>query len=69
VIAVSNLVDTVGSGIYFTAGVLYFTQAAHLPAGEVGRGLGIAVGHLAGRHSARVVRRARSHADLVGGQA
>jgi MFS family permease len=65
VIAVSNLVNTVGSGIYLTAGVLYFTQAAHLPAGQVGLGLGIAgivslvagiaVGHLADRRSARGV--------------
>lgn len=65
VIAVSNLVNAIGSGIYLTAGVLYFTQAAHLPAGQVGLGLGlagvislaagIAVGHLADRRSARGV--------------
>lgn len=57
VVAVSNLVNTTGSGIYLTAGVLYFTQAAHLPASEVGLGLGaagiislaagITVGHIA----------------------
>lgn len=65
VIAASNLVNTIGSGIYLTAGVLYFTQSAHLPAGDVGWGLGlagivsltagIAVGHLADRRSARGV--------------
>lgn len=53
----------VGSGLYLTAGVLYFTEAVHLPAGQVGLGLGIAglvalalgvaVGHLADRHGAR----------------
>jgi hypothetical protein len=63
VIAASNLVNTVGSGVYLTAGVLYFTEAAHLPAGEVGRGLaiagiisltaGIVVGHVADRRGAR----------------
>jgi MFS family permease len=63
VIAASNFVYTVGSGLYLTAGVLYFTQAVHLPAGRVGLGLGIAglvslavgvaVGHLADRHGAR----------------
>ncbi|MCX5001301.1 MFS transporter [Streptomyces sp. NBC_00638] len=65
VLAASNFVYTVGSGLYLTAGVLYFTQAAHLPAGQVGIGLGIAglvalalgvaVGHLADRHGARGV--------------
>jgi sugar phosphate permease len=65
VIAASNFVYTVGSGLYLTAGVLYFTQAAHLPVGQVGLGLaiagfvslavGIAVGHLADRHGARGV--------------
>ncbi|WP_406369085.1 MFS transporter [Streptomyces sp. NBC_00647] len=65
VLAASNFVYTVGSGLYLTAGVLYFTQAAHLPAGQVGFGLGIAglvalalgvaVGHLADRHGARGV--------------
>ncbi|MYT26559.1 MFS transporter [Streptomyces sp. SID7760] len=64
-IAASNFVYTVGSGLYLTAGVLYFTQAAHLPAPEVGLGLGIAgvlslavgigVGHLADRRGARGV--------------
>ncbi|GAA3302615.1 hypothetical protein Dvina_51325 [Dactylosporangium vinaceum] len=51
----SNLVFTLGSGMYLTAGVLYFTEAARLPAGQVGFGLaglvplvlGIVVGHLA----------------------
>ncbi|MFF3336823.1 MFS transporter [Streptomyces sp. NPDC002888] len=65
VIAASNFVYTVGSGLYLTAGVLYFTQAVHLPAGQVGLGLGIAgvvslvmgitVGHLADRRGARGV--------------
>ncbi|GAA2792498.1 MFS transporter [Kitasatospora sp. CM 4170] len=55
VVAASNLVQTMGSGLYLTAGVLYFTEAAHLPAGQVGLGLGIAgllalaVGVAAGR--------------------
>ncbi|WP_189114169.1 MFS transporter [Pilimelia terevasa] len=65
VIAASNLVHALGSGLYLTAGVLYFTQAARLPAAEVGLGLGIAgafslaagiaVGHLADRIGARGV--------------
>lgn len=65
VIAASNFVYTVGSGLYLTAGVLYFTEAVHLPATQVGLGLGIAgvvslavgiaVGHLADRHGARGV--------------
>ncbi|WP_369264436.1 MFS transporter [Streptomyces sp. R35] len=65
VIAASNFVYTVGSGLYLTAGVLYFTQAVHLPAGQVGLGLGIAglvslavgiaVGHLADTRGARGV--------------
>ncbi|MFE9250061.1 MFS transporter [Streptomyces sp. NPDC007088] len=42
VLAASNFVYTVGSGLYLTAGVLYFTQAVHLPAGQVGAGLGVA---------------------------
>lgn len=64
-IAASNFVYTVGSGLYLTAGVLYFTQAVHLPVGQVGLGLaiagfvslavGIAVGHLADRRGARGV--------------
>lgn len=64
-IAASNFVYTVGSGLYLTAGVLYFTQAVHLPAAQVGLGLGIAgalalavgiaVGHLADRRGARGV--------------
>ncbi|MFK0219283.1 MFS transporter [Streptomyces vinaceus] len=61
--AASNFVYTVGSGLHLTAGVLYFTQAVHLPAPQVGLGLGvagllslavgIAVGHLADRRGAR----------------
>ncbi|HEV7712898.1 MAG TPA: MFS transporter [Asanoa sp.] len=65
VLAASNLVYTVGSGLYLTAGVLYFTQGVRLPATEVGSGLaiagavslavGIGAGHLADRHGARGV--------------
>ncbi|MGW0771112.1 MFS transporter [Streptomyces sp. NPDC002676] len=65
VLAASNFVYTVGSGLYLTAGVLYFTEGVHLPAGQVGLGLGIAgllaltlgvaVGHLADRHGARSI--------------
>ncbi|MDG4857568.1 MFS transporter [Streptomyces sp. T-3] len=65
VLAASNFVYTVGSGLYLTAGVLYFTQAVHLSASQVGLGLaiagflslavGIAVGHLADRYGARGV--------------
>ncbi|MEV4439218.1 MFS transporter [Streptomyces sp. NPDC049577] len=64
-IAASNFVYTLGSGLYLTAGVLYFTQAVHLPATQVGLGLGIAgfvslavgiaVGHLADTRGARGV--------------
>ncbi|GIF69376.1 MFS transporter [Asanoa ishikariensis] len=64
-LAASNFVYTVGSGLYLTAGVLYFTQALHLPATQVGAGLaiagslalavGIGAGHLADRHGARGV--------------
>ncbi|MFJ8164250.1 MFS transporter [Streptomyces sp. NPDC096136] len=64
-IAASNFVYTVGSGLYLTAGVLYFTEAVHLPATRVGLGLGIAgvlslavgiaVGHVADRRGARGV--------------
>ncbi|MEU8484738.1 MFS transporter [Streptomyces sp. NPDC048641] len=65
VIAASNFVNTVGSGLYLTAGVLYFTQDVRLPATQVGLGLGvagfaslamgIAAGHLADRCGARGV--------------
>ncbi|WP_406016108.1 MFS transporter [Streptomyces sp. NBC_00984] len=65
VITASNFVYTISSGLYLTAGVLYFTQAVHLPAAQVGIGLGIAgcvslvmgmaAGHLADRHGARGV--------------
>lgn len=54
-----------GSGLFLTAGVLYFTEAIHLPAGQVGLrlgiaglvalALGVAVGHLADRYGARGV--------------
>ncbi len=64
-LAASNFVNTVGSGLFLTAGVLYFTQAVRLPAATVGLGLGIAgllslavgigVGHLADRRGARGV--------------
>ncbi|MEV4258974.1 MFS transporter, partial [Spirillospora sp. NPDC049652] len=65
VIAASNFLYTLGSGLYLTAGVLYFTEAVRLPVGRVGLGLGIAglvslvvgigVGHLADRVGARGV--------------
>ncbi|MEV7596876.1 MFS transporter [Kitasatospora sp. NPDC089797] len=65
IIAASNFVYTVGSGLYLTVGVLYFTEAVHLPVAQVGLGLGIAgaaslaagiaVGHLADRLGARGV--------------
>ncbi|WP_406352070.1 MFS transporter [Streptomyces sp. NBC_00658] len=65
VLAASNFVYTIGSGLYLTAGVLYFTQSVQLPAAQVGLGLGIAgfvslalgigAGHLADRHGARGV--------------
>jgi hypothetical protein len=65
VLVASNFVYTVGSGLYLTAGVLFFTEAVHLPADQVGLGLGIAglvalvlgvaVGHLADRYGARGV--------------
>ncbi|MFD6530574.1 MFS transporter [Streptomyces sp. NPDC060184] len=65
VLAACNFVYTLGSGLYLTAGVLYFTQAVHLPAGRVGLGLGVAgivalavgvaAGHLADRRGARGV--------------
>ncbi|MFG2720085.1 MFS transporter [Streptomyces sp. NPDC048416] len=64
-LAVSNFVYTIGSGLYLTAGVLYFTEDRHLPAAQVGLGLGIAglfsllvgiaAGHLADRIGARGV--------------
>jgi MFS family permease len=64
-LAGSNFVYTVGSGVYLTAGVLFFTEAVGLPAAQVGLGLGIAgaaalavgiaVGHLADRAGARGV--------------
>ncbi|MEW2418309.1 MFS transporter [Streptomyces sp. NPDC046866] len=64
-IAASNFVYTLGSGLYLTAGVLYFTEAVRLPAAQVGLGLGIAgilalaagiaAGHLADRRGARGV--------------
>ncbi|WP_306213873.1 MFS transporter [Actinoplanes sp. RD1] len=41
-LAASNLVFTLGSGLYLTAGVLYFTEAMHLPVAQVGAGFAIA---------------------------
>ncbi|BCJ39656.1 MFS transporter [Actinoplanes ianthinogenes] len=64
-LAAANFAFTIGSGLYLTAGVLYFTEAVRLPAAQVGLGLGIAgvvslaagitVGHLADRLGARGV--------------
>ncbi|MEZ0068665.1 MFS family permease [Streptacidiphilus sp. MAP12-20] len=64
-LAASNFVYTIGSGLYLTAGVLYFTQAVRIPAALVGIGLGIAgavslgvgiaAGQLADRRGARGV--------------
>ncbi|GAA4608797.1 MFS family permease [Actinoplanes octamycinicus] len=64
-LAAANLAFTVGSGLYLTAGVLYFTEAVGLPAAQVGLGLGVAgvgslaagimIGHLADRVGARGV--------------
>ncbi|EST36677.1 hypothetical protein [Streptomyces roseochromogenus] len=42
VLAASSFIYTVGSGLHLTAGVLYFTGAVHLPANQVGLGIGIA---------------------------
>ncbi|MFB7255027.1 MFS transporter [Streptomyces nojiriensis] len=65
VLTVSTFANAIGSGIYLTAGVLYFTEAVRLPAQQVGLGLGIAglvalgvgigAGHLADRHGPRGV--------------
>ncbi|MGH3375746.1 MAG: MFS transporter [Actinoallomurus sp.] len=79
--AVSTFANAIGSGIFQTAGVLYFTEAVHLPAAQVGLGLsvagiialgaGIAVGHLAdlwgprGVYAATVVIRALATAGFV----
>ncbi|MFJ9864314.1 MFS transporter [Streptomyces sp. NPDC101165] len=59
------LVNTVGNGMYMTAGVLYFLRVTGLSAAQVGAGLSIAglvalsagvpVGHLADRRGARGV--------------
>jgi MFS family permease len=58
-------VNSVGRGAYLTGCVLYFTEAVHLSAGQVGLGLSIAglvalavgvpSGHFADRHDARTV--------------
>ncbi|HEV3361043.1 MAG TPA: MFS transporter [Pseudonocardiaceae bacterium] len=64
-LALATLASQTGYGVYLTAGVLYFTRAVHLPAGQVGVGLtvagavalavGIPFGHLADRRGARSV--------------
>jgi hypothetical protein len=64
-LAAATLLTMLGYGIYLTAGVLYFTQGLHLPAGEVGLGMsaagavalaaGIPLGHVADRLGAREV--------------
>jgi hypothetical protein len=73
VLAVANFVNTVGNGVYFTAGTLYFTRILHLSAGQVGAGLsvaglvalasGIPIGHIADRLGSRGVYAA----TLLGG--
>lgn len=81
VFAATTLINSVSSGIHLTAGVLYFTQAVHLPAAQVGLGLGIAgfislavgigAGHLAdvwgarGVYAATLVLRALATAAFV----
>jgi len=64
-LAVSTFANSIGSGIYLTAAVLYFTQAVHLRAPQVGLGLsvaglaslavGVSAGHLADRWGPRGV--------------
>jgi MFS family permease len=64
-LALITFVHAIGRGAYVTAGVLYFTQAVHLPVSQVGIGLSIAgllaltagppAGHLADRYGARGV--------------
>lgn len=41
--AVANLVNTVGSGLFVTAGALYFTQVIGLSLGQVGVGLSVTI--------------------------
>lgn len=62
-LTVATLVNTIGNGVYMTAGVLYFTRVVGLPAVQVGLGLSVAgivsllvglpAGHLADRRGAR----------------
>lgn len=64
-LAAANLLNTVGNGVFFTAGVLYFTRAVHFGTSQVGIGLsaaglvalffGIPIGHLADRRGPRGV--------------
>lgn len=72
-LTVATLINTIGNGVYMTAGVLYFTRVVHLPAYQVGLGFsiaglvslgaGIPVGHLSDRHSPRAIYAA----TLLGG--
>jgi MFS family permease len=65
VFSAATFVYSIGSGVYLTASVLYFTQAIRLSASEVGAGLsiagllslgaGIGAGYLADHHSPRAV--------------
>jgi MFS family permease len=50
VLALATLVNTIGTGLFMTSSVLYFTRAVHLPAAQVGIGLTVAglIGLLAG---------------------
>jgi len=65
VLAVATLVNTFGSGLFFTGSVLFFTRVLHLSATQVGVGLsaaglcgmlvGVPFGHLADRRGPREV--------------
>ncbi len=66
VLALATLVNTIGTGLFMTSSVLYFTRAVGLPAAQVGIGLtvagligllaGIPVGDLADRRGPREVQ-------------
>jgi predicted MFS family arabinose efflux permease len=66
VLALATLISTIGTGLFITSSVLYFTRAVHLPATQVGIGLtvagligllaGIPVGEIADRRDPRQVQ-------------